>query len=553
MDIVIVGGGAAGLKAAARARRRDAEANITVVEAGKYVSMARCGLPYFVGGLIHEIDNLRETTYGVVRDEEYFRKLMDVEVLTLTRAIEIDRNRKIVKVSRNGSEDELNYDYLVLSTGARPVRPPIDGLDGEGVFNLFDPEDAERIVDFWMENEPQKAVVIGAGLIGLESSEALVNLDIDVTVVELMDQIVPGLLDQEMARYVQEHLVEKGVKILTSTKVEKVIGDSEKRVMAGGKEIPADIILVAAGVKPNVELARKAGLKIGDTGAISVNDRLQTSDPHIFAGGDCVENIHLLTGKKVYVPLGSTANKHGRVIGTNVTGGDDRFPGILGTTIFKIFDYTVGRTGLTEKQALDAGINAVSVLVPGPDRAHYYPGVSYIRFKLVVDAETRKIIGAQCAGSGAVDKRIDVIVTAVSAGMTIDTLSNLDLAYAPPYSTALDVVITAANTTRNKLEGLYESIKPDDLRRKIDAGEEVVLLDVRSEEEVRQRKLEIGTVKVVNIPILELRDRVNELPKDEMIVTVCQVGLRSYVAARILRGIGFKNVRALEGGVGFLF
>ena len=551
MDIVIVGGGAAGLKAAARARRRDAEANITVIESGKYVSMARCGLPYYVGGLIHEIDNLRETTYGVVRDEEYFKKLMDVEVLTLTKAVEIDRNRKVVKISKNGSEDELNYDYLVLSTGARPVKPPIDGLDGEGVFNLFDPEDAERIIDFWMENEPQKAVIIGAGLIGLESSEALVNLDIDVTVVELMDQVVPGLLDGEMALYVQQHLVEKGVKILTSTRVEKVVGEVEKKVVAGGREIPADMVLVAAGVRPNVDLARDAGLEIGETGAISVNDRLQTSDPHIYAGGDCVENTHILTGKKVYVPLGSTANKHGRVIGTNITGGDERFPGVLGTTIFKIFDYTVGKTGLTEREAVNAGIRAISVLVPGPDRAHYYPGVSYIRFKLIVDAVTRKIIGAQCAGSGVVDKRIDIAATAISAGMTVDAVSNLDLAYAPPYSTALDVVITASNAARNKLDGLYESIKPEDLRKKLSAGEEIVLLDVRSEEEVKQRKLEGEAV--VHVPILELRERAEELPKDKMIVTVCQIGLRSYVAARILKGLGFRDVKALEGGMAFLF
>ncbi len=551
MDIVIIGGGAAGLKAAARARRRDGEANIIVVEAGKYLSMARCGLPYYVGGLIHELDNLRETTYGAVRDENYFKKLLNVDVMTSTRAVAIDREKKVVKVSKNGSEDELNYDYLVLSTGAKPVRPPIEGLNGEGVFNLFDPEDADRIIDFWMDREPEKAVVIGAGLIGLESSEALANLDMDVTVIELMDQILPGMLDHEMARYVEEHIREKGVKILKSTRVEKVTGDDTKKVVAGGKEIEADMILVAAGVRPNIDLARECGLEIGETGAVKVNEYMQTSDPSIYAGGDCVENTHLLTGRKVFVPLGSTANKHGRVIGTNITGGKEKFPGILGTTIFKIFDYTVARTGLGEEEAKKHGINAVSVLVPGPDRAHYYPGTSYIRLKLIVDADSRRVIGAQCAGAGIVDKRIDVAVTAITRGMTVDEIPFLDLAYAPPYSAALDNVITAANVARNKLEGVYVGIRPEKVKEKMEKGEDFVLLDVRSEEEVKHRKIE--TDRLIHIPILELRDRIDEIPRDKEIIIVCQIGLRSYVASRILKENGFEDVKVVEGGLAFWF
>jgi len=552
MDIVVIGGGATGLKAAARVRRRDEEANITVVEAGKYASMARCGLPYFVGGLVHELDNLRETTYGAVRDEKYFKKLLNIDVLTLTRAEEIDRKRKIVKIKRaDGCKDELNYDYLVLSTGAKPVKLNIPGIDAEGVFNLFDPEDAEKIIEKWENEDLENAVIIGGGLIGLESAEALVNIGLRVTIVELMEHIAPTLLDKDIAMLVENHLKEKGVNLLTSTRVTKIL--TKNGIVSGvdvGKEIPADIVITAVGVRPNVDLAVKAGLEIGETGAIKVNEYLQTSDKYIYAGGDCVENVDLITGKKVFVPLGSIANKHGRVIGNNITGSKDRFPGVLNTTIFKVFDFTVARTGLTEKRARELGYNAYSVATPGPDRAHYYPGAKYIRLKVIVDRDTGKILGAQGAGLGVIDKRIDVLITAIHAGFTIDQISNLDLAYAPPYSAALDVVITAANTARNKRDGLVEGITVSEAKEKLEK-EDVVILDVRAENEFKQKRIESD--KVIHIPILELRDRINEIPRDKEIIIICQLGLRSYIASRILKGNGFKNVKIIDGGFAFWF
>ncbi len=551
MDIVVIGGGAAGLKAAARARRRDADANITVVEAGKYVSMARCGLPYYVGGLIHELDNLRETTYGAVRDEVYFKKLKNIDVLTETRAREVDRSRQVVRVVKSdGSEDELNYDYLVIATGASPQKPPIKGIECEGVVNLFDPDDAEKIIEMWEEGA-EKAVIIGGGLIGLEACEALSNLDMSVTVVELLDHVAPTLLDKDIASLVEAHMREKGVKLLTSTAVTKIIEKNGRvsAVATGSSEIPADIVIVATGVKPNVDLAKAAGLEIGECGGIAVNERLQTSDERIYAGGDCVENRHILTGKKVLMPLGDVANKHGRVIGDNITGGNSVFPGVIGTVIFKVFDFTVARTGLTESEARKLGFDAFSVVVPSPDRAHYYPGTNYIRLKVVVDAKTGKVIGAQCTGLGVVDKRIDVLATAIQAGMTVDDLSNLDLAYAPPYSAALDAVITAANVAKNKRDGLFEGITAFELREKLEKGEDVIVLDVRSDDEFRQRRIE--TEKLLHIPLLELRERVSELPKDKEIVVVCQLGLRGYEAARILKGYGFEKVKVLEGGMAF--
>ncbi len=435
MNVVVIGGGAAGLKAASRIRRKDGDANITVVEAGKYVSLGRCGLPYYVGGLVHELDNLRETTYGAVRDEAYFKKLKNIDVLTETLATDIDRNRKTVKIVRNGSEDELNYDYLVIATGARPAKPPIEGIEAKGVVTLTNPEDAEEIIEMWEEGA-ERAVVIGAGFIGLESAEALRNLDMEVTVIEMMDRVAPAMLDKEMAILVENHLKEKDVNVITSTRVEKIVTEDDrvKAVIANGKEYPADIVVVATGIKPNSELAEKAGLKIGETGGIWVDEYMRTSDESIYAGGDCVETTHLITGKKIIAPFGDVANKQGRVIGENITGGKATFPGVIGTAIFKVFDFTVAAAGVNEKEAKDAGFDYFTVIAPSPDRAHYYPQANYIRLKLIVEKGSWRVIGAQGVGMGDVAKRIDVISTAIQAGMTIDQLSNLDLAYAPPYS-----------------------------------------------------------------------------------------------------------------------
>ncbi len=555
MDIVVIGGGACGLKAACRARRRDPEAKITVIDAGKYPSLGRCGLPYYVGGIVNELDDLRRTLAGVVRDVNYFKKVKDIEVLTETKAVEIDRNRKVVKIVRNGKEDELPYDYLVLATGAKPIRLNLPNADAEGVVTLFDPEDAEKILDMWDEGILEKAVIIGGGLIGMETAEALSNLEVEVTIVELLDHVLPALLDREMAMLVQNHLAEKGVKVLTGSRVTEIIA-KDGRVTGvkvdGTKEIEANLVLMAVGVRPNVDLAKECGLEIGETGAIKVNEFLQTSDESIYAGGDCVENVHLITGKPVYAPLGSTANKHGRVIGDNVTGGKSKFPGVIGTTIFKLFDLNVARTGLTERQAKELGYDVITALCPGPDRAHFMPGQRPIRIKLIADAKTGRLLGAQMVGLGVVDKRIDVVATAIQMKATIDDLANFDLAYAPPYSTAIDTLIHAANVARNKRDGLFKTISSFEVREKIDRGEDFVLLDIRSEEEFRKFK-KIEDPRLLRIPLEELRDRFDEIPKDKEIVIVCQIGSRAYDALRILEGHGFKNVKVMEGGLAFWF
>jgi len=551
MDVVVIGGGAAGLKAASRIRRKDGNANITVVEAGKYISLGKCGLPYYVGGLVHELDDLRKTTYGAVRDEEFFRKLKNIDVLSETVATEIDRKRKVVKIERRGSEDELGYDYLVIATGARPLKPPIEGINAEGVTTFATPEDAEKIIEMWEEGA-EKAVIIGAGFIGLESAEALRNLDMEVTVIEMMDRVAPAMLDKEMAILVENHLREKGVKVLTSTRVEKIVTENGKvgAVIANGREYPADIVIVAAGIKPNSEIAEKAGLKIGETGGIWVDEYMRTSDESIYAGGDCVETTFLLTGEKIIAPFGDVANKQGRVIGENITGGKAIFPGVIGTAIFKVFDLTVASAGVNEEKAKKAGFDYFTVLAPSADRAHYYPQTSYIRLKLIVEKGSWRVIGVQGAGMGEVAKRIDVLSTAIQAGMTIDQLSNIDLAYAPPYSPALDPVINIANVAMNKRDGLFEGINVFELKEKLEK-EDVVVVDVRSEEEFKGAR--IRSEKVMNIPLLELRERLNELPRDKEIILVCSLGLRSFEGARILKNAGFEKVKILEGGMAFWF
>jgi len=555
MNIVVIGGGACGFKAACRARRRDPDAEITVIEATRYPSLGRCGLPYYVGGIVNSIDDLRKTLAGAVRDVDYFKSIKNIDVLIETKAEKIDRNRKVVHiVKKDGSTDEIPYDYLVISTGARPIRLNLPNADAEGVVTLFDPDDAETILNLWEEEALEKAIIIGGGLIGLEMAEALSRLNVEVTIVEIMDYILPALLDREMAMLVQSYLVEKGIKVLTGSRVTEIIAKDGKAagVKVDGKEIEAQLVLMAVGVKPNVELAKDAGLTIGETGAIKVNERLQTSDPNIYAGGDCVENIHLITGKPIYMPLGTIANKHGRVIGDNITGGNSTFPGVLGTTIFKVFDLNVARTGLSEKQAKELGYEVITALVPGPDRSHYYPGQKPIRIKLIADAKSGKILGAQIVGLGIVDKRIDVVATAIQMNATIYDLANLDLAYAPPYSTALDALIHAANVVKNKKNGLYQTISSYEVKNKLDRGEDIVILDVRTEEEYRKFK-RIESDKVIRIPLKELRKSIDKLPKDKEIIIVCQIGSRSYEAQRILQGYGFKNVKVMEGGMAFWF
>lgn len=547
LKVVVIGGVAAGPKVAAKIMRLDPAAEVTVLEKGRFLSYAGCGLPYYVSGAVKEQKELMSTPIGVVRDAAFFQKVKNVKVLNETEALEIDRDQKRVRARRNSESADfwLPYDKLVLTTGAKPVIPRIPNADLNNIVTLHGVPDAEDIKALLSRSKARDVVMIGGGLIGVEATEALAQCGCRVALVEMLPQIL-RMLDWEMARLVERHMESHGVRVMTNTQVTAFEGaGSVSGVITSQGQLPADLVILGIGVRPNVDLATTAGLKIGSTGGIAVNETMQTSDPDIYAAGDCVESMDLITGKPCYVPLGSTANKQGRVAAINICGGNDQFPGVLGSTVCKVFDFCVARTGLTESAARQSGLPVTTVIVPDSDRAHYMPGAKTIILKLVVDTKSRKLLGAQAVGPGNGDKRMDVAAMAITAGMTVDQLAKADLCYAPPYSPALDNIITAANVARNKLDGQVAGITPVEVKNRLDAKENFILLDVRSPAEHQQERLP-GSIL---IPLGALRSRLNELPKDAEIVAFCKVSLRGYEAARILSGAGYKRVRVLDGGV----
>jgi NADPH-dependent 2,4-dienoyl-CoA reductase/sulfur reductase-like enzyme/rhodanese-related sulfurtransferase len=550
-SIIVIGGVACGCKAASRASRLDPQADITIIEQGNSLSYAGCGMPYYIAGRVSSMHDLMSTPIGVPRNPNFFRSVKGIRTLINTRAVMINRKDKTVDVVHldTGQHQTLPYDKLVLATGGYSVMPPIEGIRLDYVFGLREPRNASAIRDAIAGGQVRQAVIVGGGLIGLEMSEALDARGLDVTVVEMMPSVLPGLLDSEIAVHVQKHMQANGVRVVTGERVIRLEGDTGaiSRVITERQTLEAQLALISVGVRPSVQLAVDAGLEIGPHGAIVVDEFMRSSDPDIYAGGDCVENRHLVTGEWVYVPLGSTANKHGRVIGTNVVGGAAHFPGILGTSIVKVFDLNVGRTGLTEQQARERCDRVVTCIVPGPDRPHYYPDSRPIILKLVADAATRKVLGAQLVGTGDVDKRVDILATAITLGATVEQVANLDLAYAPPYSEALDNVIHAANVLQNVIDGVAHKVSASEVKARMDRGDQFVFLDVRSPEEHEAVRIEDSRVRL--LPLGKLRGASDQLPRDIPIVTFCQVSLRGYEAQRILSAAGFTDVAFMEGGI----
>jgi NADPH-dependent 2,4-dienoyl-CoA reductase/sulfur reductase-like enzyme/rhodanese-related sulfurtransferase len=552
VKVVIIGGVAAGPKAASKIIRMKPDTDVTIIEKGLFLSYAGCGLPYYVSGEIKEQKELMETPAGVVRDATFFLNVKNFKVRNSTEAMEIDRgNRRVrVKALISGEESWLPYDRLVLATGASPVIPPISGVDKKNVFTLHGVHDAEGIKMLLAEHKAKDVVIIGGGLIGVEATEALATHGCRVTIVEMLPQIL-NMLDWEIARLVENYMEENAVRVMTNTKalaLESRDGSSNyvTHVRTDKGDLHADMVILAIGVRPNTSLAQKAGLAIGGkTGAIQVDDRMRTSDPDIYAAGDCVECIDRLTGQPCYIPLGSTANKQGRVAAVNICGGNDIFPGVLGSSICKVFDYCVGRTGLTERAAVSLGYDVITAMVPGADKAHYMPKSKTLLMKIVADRKTGKLLGVQATGPGEGAKRIDVAATAITAGMTLDQLAHLDLSYAPPYASAMDNLITAANVARNKRDGFMTGISAESVWRKIQDGEDFIFLDVRSPAEYAQVHLPQSKL----IPLGALRKRLAEIPWDKEIITYCAISLRGYEASLILRAAGFKDVKVLDGGV----
>ncbi len=543
--IVIVGGVACGPKSAARARRCDVNAKITVIEEGKLISYAGCGIPYYVSGVVTSRSSL------LLRTVKDFKDIMDIDVMLDTRVEAIDRTGHRVSVVNlaNGQTASLEYDKLVLATGANPVRPPLAGIDLSGIFSVKDVASADQILNWIKASRLQKAVIIGGGLIGMEMVEVLAARGLDVTVVEAMDHILPGALDEDIAMPVEKYLRKKGINLRLGERVARFEGAAGelKQVVTDKAAVEADVAILAIGVRPNVKLAKEAGLALGKTGAIAVDDYLQTSDPDIYAGGDCVENKNLVTGAAMFAPMGSTANKHGRIIGSNITGSREKFMGVLGTTIVKVLDFNVGRTGLGEKEARSAGYDVVTSLAPESDRPGYYPGSHDIIVRVIADKKTGRVLGGQGFGKGELAKRIDVLATAITYGATVETLADVDLAYAPPYNTAQDPVHHAANIVRNKMTGMVVGLTPAQVKARLDANEDFVLLDVRSKPEWDTWHIEAPQIKF--IPHNMLFERAGELPRDKEIVVTCRSGGRSYQASRILKKLGFMNIKIAEGNL----
>ena len=544
--IVIIGGIACGPKAAARARRCDPHARITIIEQDGGVSTATCGFPYYVSGVITSNDSLQ------VRGPDYFKSVLDIDLLLHTRAHKIDCNAHIVEAIdlKTDKKTGIEYDKLVIATGSVPVVPDIEGKNLQGIFTLNKIEDAEMIKSYIARNKIAKTVVIGAGFIGLEMAEAFSTLGTNVTIIEALDRVMPEFFDFEMSAILEKHLHDKGINVHCGHRVTAFQGNGDgmvSTVITDKTTVDAQLVLLATGTRPNIQLARDAKLKIGSCGGIAVNEYLQTSDPDIYAGGDCVQNLHRITGKQVLVPLGSTANKHGRIIGTNVTGGTDAFPGVLGTGIAKVFDFNAGRVGLTEVQARQSGYTDINCLTGGMEHAGYYPGWRDFVVKLVVDSKSNRVLGGQLIGAGDVAKRVDVLVTAITFGATIEDMAELDLAYAPPYNGAFDPLHHAANTIRNKQDNLARGIPPAEVKAKLDNNDDFILLDVRSPLEWRAFHIEAPQSQL--IPLDKLREKMNDLPLEKEIVIICHTGVRAYIAQRILDGADFKNVRFMDGSL----
>ena len=539
MKAIIIGGVAGGATAAARLRRNSEAAEIVLVERGPYISFANCGLPYHISGAIAEREQLLVTSAAA------FHERYRVDVRVRTEAIAIDRANRTVRLRNLETSEEYDerYDRVLLSPGAEPVRPRLPGIESARVFGLRNIPDLDRIMQHLDETQPRRAVVIGGGFIGIEVAENLHERGLFVTLVEGADQILAPF-DPEMAAIVHAHMREKHIELYLSAKVERFEDKTDHTVvyLHNGKRLQADIVILAIGVRPETTLARAAGLEIGATGGIRVNEYLQTTDPAIFAVGDATEVTQTISGMPALIPLAGPANRQGRIAADNMLKGRHAaYKGTLGTAILKAFDLEAAATGLNEKQLRAAGVPYQRTITHGGSHASYYPGAMPISLKLIY-APDGKILGAQAVGADGADKRIDVIATAIHAGMTVDDLADLELAYAPPFSSAKDPVNIAGYVAGNVLRGEHKVISWDELQGR-EAGS-IQLIDVRTAEE-----FELGSIPGArHIDVNTLRERFDEVARDKPVVIFCQVGLRGYLAWKILQQSGFTDIHNLSGG-----
>lgn len=538
--IAIVGGVAGGASAAARLRRLDEDAHIIIFEKGEYISYANCGLPYYVGGVIEDKDEL------LVQTPNKMARRFNIDVRVNNEVEDIDLGRKeLVVLNRvTGERYRESFDKLILAPGAEPAKPPIPGIEKANVFTVRDMPRIQALKDYIDREKPDSAVVIGAGFIGLEMVENLRLNGIKVWLVEMLDQVMPPL-DYDMAAYLHGHLRKHSVELCLGDGAVSFDRDERRTIvnLKSGKQIKADMVVLAVGIKPEIVLAKKAGLEIGQLGGIKVNRHLQTSHPDVYAIGDAIEVVDLVNGRPTLMPLAGPANKQGRIAANHICGIEDTYKATQGTAIVKVFDMVAACTGNNEKVLKKYGIPYLKSYTHSASHASYYPGATSMAVKLLFSPDDGKILGAQIVGYEGVDKRMDVLATAIRAGMTVYDLQELELAYAPPFSSAKDPVNMAGYVASNILQGLHPVIHWDELD-KLDSAD-TVLLDVRTPAELKSTGAIPGAI---NIPLDSLRERVDELPRDKTIVLYCQIGLRGYVAARVLMQRGFTRVFNLSGG-----
>lgn len=537
---LIVGGVAGGMSAAARLRRLDEKSEIIVFERGDYISYANCGLPYYIGDTIKERDML------LVQTPEAFKARFNVDVRIKNEVLSIDRKKRQLQIINLQTQEKYTetYDRLILSPGAEPILPPISGIDHPSIFTLRSIPDTDKIKSYIKNHPIKRALVVGAGFIGLEMAENLHQLGVFVTIVEMANQVM-NVVDYEMAAVISQHLKTKNVEFYLKDSV-CVFKESHGHVVAkliSGREIECDMVVLSIGVKPENRLAKEAGLEIGERGGISVNEYLQTNDPEIYAIGDAIETLNPITGKKGVIPLAGPANKQGRMVADNIVLGDKKkYNGTIGTSIAKVFDLTVGVTGVTEKVLKREKMDYRSFIIHASSHAGYYPNALPMTLKIIYSPKDGKLLGAQIVGYDGVDKRLDIIASLILCKKTIYELQEIEHAYAPPYSSAKDPVNMAGFVAENLMNGYSKIIQWDEIL-KLDRKESF-FLDVRTEEEAR-----LGTIDgSVIIPLDEIRQRISEIPKNKKIIVFCGVGLRGYVAARILSQNGFNEVYNLSGG-----
>jgi len=540
MKIIIVGGVAAGAACACRLRRLMESADITIYEKGKYISFANCGLPYHIGGIIKEKSAL------LVQTPQKIKNRFNIEVNINMEVINIDRTNKKIKVKNLHTNEikEDTYDKLVLATGAVAGLPPIKGIDNPKVFPLKTIPDMENILNT-IKSGARTCVVIGGGFIGIEAAENLKEAGLEVTLIEMLPQVLT-FLDKDMAYFAQKELINNKINLLLNEGVTKITQNHNGKLilsLKSEKKIETDFIVLATGVKPDNILARKAGLEIGKTGGIKVNEKMQTSDPDIYAAGDVVEVKHFITNREILMPLAGPAAKQGRVIANNIAGIQSVYKNPQGTSIIKIFNIACASTGANKKELIKANIPFKTITIHPYNHASYYPGANRLHLKLLFCPDSGKLYGAQCVGKTDVAKRIDVLATAIRHGATVHDLEYLDLAYAPPFGNAKDPVNMAGFVATNLLHSLIQVIEIEDLKDEL-AKENVFVLDVRTNSEYRRGSIP----RAVNIPVDSLRTHINEIPPNKTIIIYCREGVRSYIAQRILLQNGFKNILNLSGG-----